>query len=62
MIAAEAAILPRLSVLILETHPKVYPGGRADLDHMLAAIRASGMELVAEAGQVVCFRRSAPAS
>lgn len=60
MIAAEAAMLPRLSVLILETHPMVYPGGQAELDAMLAGIRASGMDLVAEAGQVVCFRRARP--
>ena len=56
---ADADLLPRITLLVLETHPKVYSGGEADLAQMVATITASGLRVVEEAEQVICFTRSA---
>ena len=61
LFAAEAAtgILERITLLVLETHPKVYPGGAADLAAMVARIEAAGLTEVSNSEQVICFRRGA---
>lgn len=57
MITAETKLLARVDLLIMETHPKVYPKGEADLAAMLALVTASGLVLVERADDVFCFRR-----
>ncbi|MCB2117093.1 MAG: FkbM family methyltransferase [Rhodobacteraceae bacterium] len=58
LFAAEAAALDRIDLVVLETHPRAYPGGRADLDAMLARLRAAGLEEVRAEADVVCYRRT----
>lgn len=61
MIAAEAGSLARVDLLIMETHPNVYPNGEADLAILVARITASGLVLAERSDDVFCFRRPAAA-
>lgn len=54
-------VLGRISVLVLETHPKVYRGGAAEAEKLAARIEAGGLHLRHRDGQVMCFTRVAPA-
>ncbi len=58
LFAAEGDLMPRISVLVLETHPHVYPAGMTDLATMVARITDSGLRKVAEVDQVMCFVRA----
>lgn len=57
LIERDAAMLDRVSLFVLETHPKVYPGGMADTQRLLAAIEARGMRRVAQVKNVYAFVR-----
>ncbi|KEO54187.1 FkbM family methyltransferase [Thioclava pacifica] len=57
LFAAEGALLERATLVILETHPHVYPGKEADLARMRQQIEMTGLQQVAESDQVICFRR-----
>lgn len=57
LILHEADLLSRVSVLVLETHPKLYPGGKRDLAALLAAVTKTGLRCVAQARNVYAFTR-----
>ena len=58
---AEDSLLSRISLMVLETHPKIYPNGADDLAALVARIERAGFESIAEAEQVICFRQRASA-
>jgi FkbM family methyltransferase len=55
LFAAERPLLECISLIVLETHPGVYPRGEADLATLIAGIEAAGFTLQRQIGQVVCF-------
>lgn len=55
--AVDKALLPRFSLIILETHPGVYAGGEADLRVLEANLAEAGFEQIDQHEQVVCYRR-----
>lgn len=57
----DAQTLARVDVLVLETHPHVYPNGDQDLRRLLERIESLGLRQVAEMEQVYGFRRLAKA-
>lgn len=57
MIENEADTLARVSLLVLETHPKVYAAGDADTRRLISLITASGLRQVAQAKNVLAFAR-----
>ncbi|MGB7321206.1 MAG: FkbM family methyltransferase [Albidovulum sp.] len=57
LFAAERDLLNRIDLIVLETHPHIYAGGAADMAPMMAAICDSGLELVKEEKDVICFQR-----
>lgn len=59
LFAVEGRSLDRVDFLALETHPNVYPRGKADLDEMLATLKSAGLELLREERGVFCFGRPA---
>lgn len=58
LIAKENALFSRMSVVILETHPHAYPNGAKDFDAIIASLQASGLKLVKQIDDVVCFVRA----
>lgn len=57
--ATDASHLGRFSLIILETHPNVYPGGTSDLDSLRQKVNSAGFEIIEEYEQVIGFRRRA---
>ena len=57
MVEREDAVLRRVDLLILETHPKSYPAGVADRDRMIAMIQSNGLRQVAQDKNVYAFKR-----
>ena len=57
MFAQDTAVLQRIDLLILETHPRDYPQHDADLTRMLAQITQAGLHQVAQMKNVFCYRR-----
>jgi FkbM family methyltransferase len=55
--ATDAAHLARFSLIVLETHPDVYPHGAADLAHIRQQFDTAGFEVIDEYEQVIGFRR-----
>jgi FkbM family methyltransferase len=58
MITHEMALLSRVAVMVLETHPKLYPGGKADMEALVAQIEKTGLRRVAQAANVFAFSRA----
>jgi len=58
MFENETALLGRLEVIILETHPKFYDGGQATEDKMLTLLAEHGLYVVARDENVVCLKRA----
>jgi FkbM family methyltransferase len=58
MFENETALLERIEVIILETHPKFYDGGQATEDKMLALLADYGMQVVARDENVVCLKQA----
>lgn len=58
MVDAEADILQRVGLFILETHPKLYPGKKAAQRDLMGKIEAAGFEKANEIADVVCYRRA----
>lgn len=59
LVENEADTLARVSLLVLETHPALYPQGAADLDAMCASLEGLGLHQVEKIEDVLCFRRAA---
>ncbi len=57
LIEQEAAVLQRVSVFVLETHPKVYPQGQADVRRLIALGEAAGLKRVEQVKNVYAFVR-----
>lgn len=57
LIDHDSAMLDRVCLFVLETHPKVYPGRAADTERLLAAIEARGLRRVAQMKNVYAFIR-----
>jgi FkbM family methyltransferase len=55
---AERALLQRICLIVVETHPRVFANGEADLHRVNAAITGSGMRLLREMDDVACYARS----
>jgi FkbM family methyltransferase len=53
----EGDILARLSLLLIETHPTVYPNAEISERNMLDYIRAAGLKEIERSGNVICFSR-----
>ncbi|MBV1863256.1 MAG: FkbM family methyltransferase [Rhodobacteraceae bacterium] len=60
MFENEAALMDRVQVIILETHPKFYDGGAEAEAKLLALLESYGMTLVARDDNVVCLLRLKP--
>ena len=54
---AEAALMPRISSIILETHPGFYPNGDNDLEKLLTQIKSYGFQQLENRENVVYFAR-----
>jgi FkbM family methyltransferase len=57
--ATDAAHLARFDLVILETHPNVYPAGVSDLNQIRQQMDNAGFEVIDEYEQVIGFRRRA---
>ncbi len=57
LIEHEAAELQRVSLFILETHPKGYPKGMADTERLIGLVEATGLRRVAQVKNVYAFIR-----
>ncbi|HPD91905.1 MAG: FkbM family methyltransferase [Rhodobacter sp.] len=55
---AEQAALARFSVIVMELHPGVYPGGDRDQAALESDLRAAGFTPVETIDQVTCFVRA----
>lgn len=55
---AEHKNLENINLLVLETHPHVYPNGLVDLQEMIARITDAGLREVSRSDQVICFQRT----
>ncbi|SFJ75154.1 FkbM family methyltransferase [Jannaschia pohangensis] len=53
----ETEVMSRIDVIVLETHERAYPNGKADLEAMCARIAAAGLPEVARIDGVYCFKR-----
>ena len=53
----EDEVLSRLSVIILETHPSLYPNGLVDEHKILEKIENLGLQEIERDKNVVCFAR-----
>ena len=58
MVDAEADTLQRVSLFILETHPKLYPGKKAAQAELMRAIETAGFEKTQQIADVICYRRA----
>ena len=59
LVGCEAGALSRVSMLIMEIHPRAFPGGEADLGRLIATITGLGLVPVASEADVHCFVRPA---
>ena len=57
MILHEAVLLSRVSVFVLETHPKLYSKGKRDMEDLVAAVTKTGLRQVARVKNVYAFVR-----
>lgn len=57
LVLHETALLARVAVFVLETHPKLYHGGKADMEALIAAVEKTGLRCVAQARNVYAFTR-----
>lgn len=57
LVEREPEVFSRVSVFILETHPRFYPGREADRDRLVAAILGRGFRLADSESDVRCFVR-----
>lgn len=57
LIENEAALLQRVSLFVLETHPKVYKEGMADTQRLIALVEAAGLKRAAQVKNVYAFVR-----
>ncbi len=57
MVREDQAALETVSTLILETHPRIFPGGEQDLADLLKRIEAVGLREVRHVNDVFCFSR-----
>ncbi len=57
LIDHEGPLLGRVALLVLETHPKVYPTGAAETERLVSRIEASGLRKVAQDHNVLAFVR-----
>jgi FkbM family methyltransferase len=58
MVAAEQETLQRVSLFILETHPKLYSGKKQTQADLMQAIEAAGFEKIQQIADVICYRRA----
>ena len=58
LVENEMETLARVSLLVLETHPNIYPGGHADLEAMCNTLARLGLHQVEKVEEVLCFRRA----
>lgn len=52
----ENLVLSKISLLILETHPNLYPEGLTTEHQMLKKIRAAGLQEIDRVSNVLCFK------
>lgn len=57
LVLHDAATMARVSVFVLETHPKLYPGRKLDEEALLSAVKKTGLRCVAQAKNVYAFIR-----
>lgn len=53
----EVRIFDKVSTIVLETHPAIYPNKNADLKNLLGRIENMGFEKKAELNNVFCFQK-----
>lgn len=54
---AEEPLLSRINLIVLETHPLVYPNGTKDLRTLTDIIAQAGLKQVRQVEDVLCFQR-----
>jgi FkbM family methyltransferase len=54
----EPRLPPSVRHLIIELHPHLYPGGREDLDSIIATLRAEAFEIGSQVGQSYLLSRT----
>ncbi|MEM7645204.1 MAG: hypothetical protein AAF366_22270 [Pseudomonadota bacterium] len=55
LVAAEAEVLGRCDLVVLEVHPGVYPGGEADVDAMTERLAALGLQAARRVQDVIAY-------
>ena len=58
LVDTEKESLQRVSLFILETHPKLYPAGQIAQRDLMDKIEAAGFEQLKQIADVICYRRA----